>query len=212
MLNRNRMIDYFKKPEIIAIVANVNEGKSNLIYHIIEELKKEYVFNLATFGLRFKLSGAREINSLDQLEETRDSIIFIDEFYSLFDLEDRKKKRQIEQTLRLINHNNNILVLAGTPENFKKFISSKINVVFFKKVKIADFINGSSMKGLITNYEGYGIGAKMLNLRVNETLVYDGDYKLFDVPYMKENDSKRDNKNIFVEKKSAENVETQNGF
>ena len=37
----------------------------------------------------------------------------------------------IENTLRLINHNNNILLLCGLPKNFKKIIAGKIDEFTF---------------------------------------------------------------------------------
>ena len=79
-----KIIDYFKKPEIIGIIADVNEGKSNLVYYLIQQLKKEYNFNLITFGLKSEIKGTEVINSLEQLESVRDSLIFLDEFYTLF--------------------------------------------------------------------------------------------------------------------------------
>ncbi|KKK89095.1 hypothetical protein LCGC14_2736570, partial [marine sediment metagenome] len=145
-----------------------------------------------------------------QLESIQDSLIFLDEFYTLFDLDNRKKKRQIEKTFRLINHNNNILVLVGVPENFRKFISSKIEICFYKKVKLRDFINGSSVKSDLLSYAGNGMGSEMLDLKKNEVLVFDGDYRIFDVDYLREYDSKLNNKNIFVQKKCAEKV-VENG-
>ena len=202
-----KISDYFEKPDIVGIISDVNEGKTNLIYHLIEELKKSCSFNLVTFGLKFEIEDAKTINSLEQLESCRDSLIFLDEFYTLFDLDDRKKKRQIEKTLRLIHHSNNILALVGVPENFKKFISSKIATCFYKKVKINDFINGSNVKGNLISYEGKGMGNKMLNLKRDEVLVFDGDYRIFNVPYLLKYDSKINNKDIFVEKKRAEKVE-----
>lgn len=196
----NKIIDYFKKPEVIGIIAEVNEGKSNLIYDLIKKLQKNYSFNLITFGLKFEVENVKVINSLEQIEEVRDSLIFLDEFHTLFDLNNRKKRRQIEKTLRLICHNNNILVLVGVPENFKKFISSKITTCFYKKVRINSLINGSSIKNHLVSYEGHGMGNKILNLTKGEVLVFDGDYKIFNVPYLKEFDSKLKNKDIFVQK------------
>lgn len=206
MSNEKKIIEYFDNPKIIGIVASVNEGKSNLIYHLIKELKKDYLFNLVTFGLKHKIEDTKEINSLEQLEKVRDSLIFIDEFYTLFDLDNRKKKRQIERTFRLINHNNNILVLVGVPDNFKKFISSKLSICMYKSVKLEDFINGSSMKNNLTSYNGEGMGSKMLNLKKGEVLVFDGDYLIFNIPYLKEYDSKLNNPDIFVQKESAKSV------
>lgn len=187
-----------------------NSGKSNLIYYLIKKLRKTYSFNLVTFGLKFETKDTKTINSLEELESLRNSLVFLDEFFTLFDLEDRKKKRQIEKTLRLIFHNNNILVLVGVPENFKKFISSKISTCFYKKVNMRDFINGSSVKSKLVAYEGVGMGNETLNLRMGEVLVFNEDYKIFNVPYLKEFDSKKNNKDIFEKKcgkiKSAKKV------
>ena len=203
---KKKIIDYFKKPEIIGIIADVNEGKSNLVYYLIQQLKKKYNFNLITFGLKSEIEGTEVINSLEQLESVRDSLIFLDEFYTLFDLDDRKKKRQIERTLRLINHHNNILVLVGVPENFKKFLSGKISTCFYKKVTLQSFINGSGVKSNLLSYEGKGMGSKTFSISKDEVLVFDKNYKMFKVEYLKEYDSKLNNKEIFVQKKCGKSV------
>ena len=131
----------------------------------------------------------------------------MDEFFTLFDLEDRKKRNQIENSLRLIYHNNNILVLVGLPENFKKFISAKVNVIFYKSVNFFDFINGSNVKRLILDYNGLERGSTLLNIGKDEVIVYDGSYKKYRNEYLKQYDTKLNNVPIFVEKKSSENVQ-----
>ena len=128
--------ELFDEPKVMAVIGNSNQAKSNLIYYLIKQINRGFEFKLYTYGLRSDLRKANKIYSIQELEQIKDSIIFIDEFFTLFDLEDRKKKKQIENTIRLIYHNNNILVLIGLPENFKKFISSKLNIVIYKKVKI----------------------------------------------------------------------------
>lgn len=193
----------FNKPKIISVCADVNQGKSMLLYHIMETLHKDSKFTLFTYGLRLKYANAQQIYSVSELEQIRDSIIVIDELSSLFDLDNRKVKKQIENTLRLLNHNNNILILCGTPENFKKFISAKIDYVIFKKTTIADFINGSRLKNILTAYKGNERGSELLNLRINEALLYDGlHYSLMEVPYYKKFDSKADNQTIVQPKRS----------
>ena len=185
----------FNKPKIIAIVANTNEGKSNLIYHLLEKLKG-YDFKLYSYGLRNDLKE-QKIYSIEELETIENSICFCDEFFTLFDLEDRKKRKLIENSLRLINHNNNILILSGLPENFKKFISGKLDIIMFKKCTLADFINGSRIKNIFTSYKGKELGSAVLNLKIDEALIYDGvHYNKIDVPYYKKYDTKRQNEPI----------------
>ena len=197
------MIKLFDKPRVIAIIGDINSGKSNLLYHVLNELKN-HKFNLYTYGLKSEIKKAQKIGSLIELELIRNSIIIIDEFYSLFDLDDRGKKRLIEETLRKIHHNNNVLILCGLPENFKKFISAKVDVYIFKQITYDDFINGSRSKKIATNYCGEERGSFVLTLEKDKALIfpYENHYKTIDVPYYQKHDSKKNNVNIIVEKTS----------
>ncbi|MGQ4876861.1 MAG: hypothetical protein ACP6IY_22575 [Promethearchaeia archaeon] len=197
----------FEKPCIMAVVGDVNESKSNLLYHLIEELRKEGKFSLYTYGLRKKISYSTTIYSIEELEKIRNSVVIIDEVMSLWDLTNRMAKRQIENTLRLIHHNNNVLVVCGVPENFRKFIASKLDYVFFKRVTISDFVNGSRVKRILTNYKGSELGSSVLNLRRDETILFNGlHYSKLEVPYYPKYDSKKDNPQIIVNKSVNQNV------
>lgn len=190
----------FKDPKVIGICANANEGKSNLIYYLLHSLKANYNFKTYAYGLRIDMPNVTKVNSVPELEQIRNSIIFIDEMSSLFDLDNRKIKNQVENMIRLIYHNNNVLVLSGLGENFKKFISSKLHIIIYKKVLIADLINGSAVKNHLLDYKGYELGSTVLNLQKGEALIYDGHYKKIDIPYMAEYDTKASNENILHRK------------
>ena len=202
------IIRLFNEPKIISVCADINQGKSMLLYHILETLKKKGKFDLYTYGLRLNFLNSQEIFSVVELEQVKNSIIVIDELSSLFDLDNRKIKKLIENTLRLLNHNNNILILCGTPENFKKFISAKVDYVIYKKSTFSDFINGSKIKNMLMSYKGNERGSEILNLAIDEALVYDGThYNKINVPYYKKYDSKRNNKEIIVPKIVRKNVQ-----
>ena len=126
-MDNNKLNKLFLTPKIIGLIANVNEGKSNAIYWILETLNKDFTFNIFVYGLRCEVPNTMKIYSVNELEQIKDSVIILDEFSSLFDVENRKMRRQIENTLRLIFHNNNVLLLCGLGENFKKFISAKLS-------------------------------------------------------------------------------------
>lgn len=195
--NHDKIINLFKAPKLIGLTGDANSGKSNLIYWMIKALKEEYKFNLYSYGLRAWIVGEQKIFSVEQLEAIHDAIIIIDEFASLFDIDDRKQRRQIEKTLRLIFHNNNVVLLGGLPENYKKFIASKLDAVIYKRCALSDFINGSRIKKVAFNYSGYEMGAAVLDIEVNKALVYDGqNYHKVTVPYVQEGDSKRNNADI----------------
>jgi hypothetical protein len=199
----------FSRPRIVAIVGDINTGKSMLLYHLLEEANRKAEFELYYYGLRldFDKVKSQRVYSVAEIEGIKNSIIIIDELSSLFDLENRKNRRIIENTLRLINHNNNILILCGTPENFKKFISAKIDEIIYKKCTFADFINGSTIKSRIMSFNGSERGSEILDLPVYGAIYYNGQhYEKFGIPYLKEYDTKKDNQNILREK-VPENVQ-----
>lgn len=197
----NNIQQMFNKPKIIGVCADVNQGKSMFLYHMLESLAKETKFKLYTYGLRLDFNNSQQIYTVSEMEQIRDSLIIVDELSSLFDLDNRKTKKLIENTLRLINHNNNILVICGTPENFKKFLSGKIDIFFFKKTTLADLINGSRMKNIIMSYKGNERGSAMLNLSIGQALCFDGKhFSKVDIPYYEKYDSKKKNVQIFVPK------------
>jgi hypothetical protein len=191
----------FFNPKVIGLVANANEGKSNTLYYILDELNKKYSFKTFAYGLRNVIKGVQIVNSVPELEQIKDSIIIIDEMSSLFDLDNRKIKNQIENMIRLIFHNNNILLLAGLGENFKKFISSKLHVIIYKKVLLSDLINGSAVKNHIIAYKGHELGSTVLNLDIDEALIFDGNhYEKVKIPYLPQYDTKSNNVEILREK------------
>jgi hypothetical protein len=197
-MNSYELLNLFNKPKIIGLCANVDEGKSNLVYYAIQELLKEGNKNIVSFGLKIN-QGEKIIYSLRELEECNNNIIFLDEVMTLFDLDNRMAKRQIENTLRLIVHKNNILVLCGLPENFKKFLCGKINEWIYKSVTIEDFIRGSSVKRIITDYKGNERGNEILSLGKGEAIVYSNkNYNKVSIPYLPKFDTKAGNKPLRV--------------
>lgn len=87
------MKELFNKPKLIGLIGNPNSGKSNLIYHIIEELRQDSDFNLVTFGLKSVIKNSKQIWSLEELEQVTNSLIITDETFSLFDMDNRTKKK-----------------------------------------------------------------------------------------------------------------------
>lgn len=200
--NQDYILDLFKEPKLIGLVGDADSGKSNLLYWIIKALREKYNFNLYSYGLRVYVQGEQKIFSVEQLEVIHDSIIIVDEFASLFDVDDRKQKKQIENTLRLIFHRNNVVLFCGVPENYKKFIASKLQAVIYKQSSLGDFINGSRTKTIILNYSGEERGSAMLSLSPDKAIVWDGKhYTKVAVPYIPEGDTKAVNTDILKVKR-----------
>ena len=200
----------FNKPKVIGLIGNTNEAKSNMIYWILDFLKKDYKFNVYVYGLRCTFPNTIKIHSIEEIEQIKDSILIVDEMTSLFDLDNRKVKTQIENTIRLIYHNNNILLMCGLGENFKKFLSAKLSVIIFKKVTLADLINGSTVKNVLMAYKGNERGQSILNLALDEALIFDGlHYHKIDVPYLPKYDTKAKNAPILVKKMIKKNIKSK---
>jgi len=197
-LNSQFVRELCNKPKVIGIVGDRNEGKTMLLGNIIKELI-DMGAKVSSFGLRFKINGVNELYSLGEIENRTNEVICLDEFYELFELEDRTKARQVESVIRLINHRNNILILCGTPDNFKKFISNQIDTILYKTSTIGSFINGSSIKYNCLNYKGYELGISKLVLNKDEFLLYDGAYMKMKFDYTTEFDAKKDNVKIVPE-------------
>lgn len=196
MNNKDIIKATFDSPKIVALVGDTNSGKSNTLYWIINTLREAGDFNLYTYGLRVPIENSTEIYSTGELEQIQDSIVVLDEVMTMWNLDDRKNKQAIENSLRLIHHNNNILLLSMLPENLKKFIASKVNTYIFKRCTLPDFINGSVAKRIAESYAGPERGSIVLNLPDNLAMLYALHYFKFTVPYMKQYDTKLTNEPI----------------
>jgi len=202
--NHEQILKLFDSPKLIGLIGDRNSGKSNLLYWTIKALRENFHFNLFYYGLRAKVFGAVQIFSTEELEVIHDSIVIIDEYASLFDIDDRKQKKAIENSLRLINHNNNVILLSGLPENYRKFIASKLDAMIFKQSSIGDAINGSMVKKRVVNYGGDERGSAVLALKPNEAIVYNGiHYYKVSVPKIEEADTKANNVDILVKIKRS---------
>lgn len=185
------------KYNIVGLTGDTSSAKTNTLYYFINEIMKiDSKISVVVFGLKCDVSGVKHIFSIEELEKVKNSIIILDEFNVLFDIENRKNRQNIERILQFIEHNNNKLLLCGLPEHFKKFISAKIRVFLFKGLTLASLINGSEMKNKIGGFQDVGgvKGTKILNLAKNELLIISDYTKIVKIPYMKEYDTKKDNK------------------
>lgn len=193
--------DIFSDPSIraIGIIADPNSGKSNTIYHCIKALQANYTAKMYAYGLRVMFEGVQRINSIEELEKITNSVIFLDEFPSLFSLSNRRQTEKFEESMRKIYHSNNIVVICGLPHNFNKFLSSLLNAIIFKQCTLVDFIQRSPAERIIASFSpatGSHIqkGSRMLTMPKDTALIYDGDhYWDVDVPYVEEGDAKRFN-------------------
>lgn len=164
----------FAAPKVMAVIGDVNSGKTMTFIYLIEIIKSHTNFRIFCYGLESQFDYTHQIYSLNDIEQIHNSVIFIDDIITLFDLNTRSKKKSIEKTLDLLNYQKNILILSALPENMKKFFCEKIDYFFFKKCSIRHFVNGSLAKRYIQKYTGHEKGSLILNLQIDEMLFFDG--------------------------------------
>ena len=190
----------FDQPRIIGLCADVNQGKSNLLFYIMNHLQETYGFsrdNLYSYALPI-WTGEQKIYSVEELELIDNSVIVLDEFYLFLNLDDRKRVKQLAAMMQRIKHSNNVLILCGLAHNFNKFISSQLEIKIFKQTTIKNLVNGSPMKDVVSAYNGKEKGSTILKLGKGQALIHglsDGEdgmphYDLVNIPYMKQFDVK----------------------
>jgi hypothetical protein len=200
--------DIFNDPSIrvIGIAADPNQGKSNLIYHLIEVFKTKYQnVKMYSYGLRVQVEGVRDIHTIYELENINNSVIFVDEFFDMMNMGNRKQAERAEKTLRTIYHSNNIMILCGLPRNYNKFVSGMLQACIFKQSTLEDFIQRSTLQQCMMAYSGgfqVTKGQYLLKMPKNVALVWMGG-KHFDeveIPYEEYGDTKRFNLPILTPK------------
>ncbi len=201
--------DIFNDPSlrVVGICADPNQGKSNLIYHLINVLKTKYEgVSIYSYGLRVQVEGVRDIHTIYELENISNSVIFVDEFYDMMNMGNRKQAERAEKTLRTIYHSNNIMILCGLPRNYNKFVSGMLQAAIFKQSTLEDFIQRSTLQQCIMAYSGgfqVTKGQYLLKMPKNVALVWTGGkhFDEVDVPYCEYGDTKRFNPDILQPKK-----------
>jgi hypothetical protein len=195
--------------DIIILTGHRNEGKTNALCYIIREYLKTWDGNVWTFGIKKvatnELSKIRPINrfhSIREMEKIRDSIVVADEAGTLLNVINRKQHENMLKTLRAVSHQNNIILLCSLPFDFKKIFAAQARCFLYKGMNIQELINGSLIKETLLEYksdeEGATLGAYRLNVAKNKILCHDeSGFWVDDVPYIKEMDSKRNNKSLF---------------
>jgi hypothetical protein len=192
--NRSRLLELYTEPRVVGIIGDIGSSKSNTAYFIIDQLLEIYDMNLYTFGLRKKIKGSIAIFQVSELERLRNAIVFLDEANLLLDIENRTKKKKIQEMFQLLAHNNCHVTLISPPNTFKKFLSAKLDAMILHEITIAQCINRSYVADTVQTYSGLERGSTMLSLQRGKAILFDGlHYHPVSIPYMKDADTKKDN-------------------
>jgi len=206
-------IERILKNPVSILIGATSTGKTMLLSNLMAEYIAKYTGRVYCYGVRREITKEMPVipfSSVVELEQIQDGIIVVDEVGALFDLDNRKQKRMIESTLRLVNHHNNKLVLSGLPSDFRKFLSAKATCFMYTSLTLSDLINGSLAKTTLLEYREEGMGAYTLDVPVGSFICYveneiknnkTASFQMDIFKYIEKFDTKRKNGNLF-EKRS----------
>ena len=211
-----KISEIFGESRIIGFAGEKNVGKTNNLIALIKDFRKYnkttqiYFFGLeesVVNWLKIHIKNCFEVSTLEQLSNKRDSIIILDEFQKL-NLNDRRYKELLNQFINFIYHKNNRLILCSPSlREFNSIIGGKIEKWILKSVKLNNLINGSQLKNIILNYKGRYKSINDLVIPKGEILVINDVFEqIIKLDYIKQADSKINQKNIFVKELSNKNV------
>lgn len=189
---------------ITILTGQTSTGKTMLLADIATQYLKQYSGKVYTYGFKREITQQLDVtvfSSVRELEQIQNGIILVDEVGALFDLDNRKQKRMIEGTLRLVDHHNNKIVFSGLPSDFKKFLAAKAQCFLYTSLTISDLINGSMAKTTLLEYRYSELGAYVLSVPQGKVLCYDkGGFWLDQFEYYQRFDTKFNNLDLFQEK------------
>lgn len=193
-----------KSLRVIGVVADKNQGKSNLLYNIISTIQQDAPqTKIVGFRLFCKIPGVLYLNTLTELAKIRDSYIVIDELKTIVDTDNRKDTNTFLEILQTLYHSNNTVVISGLAHNFNGKISGELEAIIFKQTTLISIIKRSNLDYILRPLRHEGRASKneyTLTMPVEGALIYHPNMKkswhYIEIPYIEETDTKKDNEPV----------------
>ena len=197
--------EIFKDCRIAALGGNRHTGKTNNIFFMIKELRKENKeLMIYAYGMPEGLTpllielDVLEISSLSQMVNKKDSLIIVEEFQKLR-LNDRRYREALGDFVDFIYHNNNYCLLSSPSiREFNSIIGSVIERWLLKSINVEDCVNGSHLKKVVEDYKGKYKSLGCIELPLSDILLINNEKEvLLHCDYVPEADTKKNLKQIF---------------
>ena len=155
--------ELFKQYKIVGIVGGVSSGKSMLSLTELIDLKKKYDITVYVLGVEpslqpyLKSLGIRILHNKEDILDLkiRNSVIFIDEFASLFSSQTRDKQLdKLKKFFNRIEHLNDYVLISTAEEGFwNKFMCGVVKAFLVKNVEFDSLVNGTQLKRKVKGLE-----------------------------------------------------------
>ena len=197
--------EIFKDCRISALVGNKNTGKTNNLFFLLQELRKENKdLMIYAYGMPESLKpllielDILEISSLSQMVKKRNSLFILDEFNRL-KLNDRRYKDALGEFVDFIYHNNNYCLLSSPSiREFNSIIGGIVEKWLLKSVNLDDCVNGSQLKKVVEDYKGNFKSLGSIDLQPSDILLINNDKEvLLKCAYVEVADTKKNLKKVF---------------
>lgn len=191
---------------VIGVIADKNQGKTNLLCNIIEITRKLAPdTHIVGFRLPVNIPGVLYLNTLTELSKVQNSLIIIDELKTLVDLDNRTEVRILMSILQTLYHpqRNNTVFLCGLAHNFNGKISGELEAVIFKQTTLISVIQRTNIDYILRSLRSEGKASKneyTLVMPKETALIYhprmQKEWHCIDIPYLEEYDVKRSNEPV----------------
>lgn len=155
----------------LAIIGNINTGKTNLMFSYSNTYKgkrKKYLF-----GYPKKIKGYMALSNWEDLLKVRNGIILIDEISHFIKVYERKSNYKLMELISLFAHKNNTLIFTTQLSQFiTRGIEAFIDCWAIKRIDLELLKNGSKPKRIIQRLSYNKKNDWVLDLEVNEFYEY----------------------------------------
>lgn len=195
-----------KSIRVIGIVADKDQGKSMLMYNMIEIIRHNAPeTNLVGFRMSVNVPGMLMLNTLTELSRVSNSYIFIDELKTFVDTDNRREMGIFMSLLQTLYHpyRNNTVVICGLAHNFNGKISGELEAIIFKQTTLISVVKRSNLDYILRSLQSEGKASKneySLVMPKNAALIYhpnmQKNWHCVDFPYLEQYDVKKDNEPV----------------
>jgi hypothetical protein len=195
-----------KTLRVIGIVADKDQGKSMLMYNMVEIIRRNAPeTNLVGFRMSVNVPGMLMLNTLTELSKVSNSYIFIDELKTFVDTDNRREMGIFMSLLQTLYHpyRNNTVVICGLAHNFNGKISGELEAIIFKQTTLISVVKRSNLDYILRSLQSEGKASKneySLVMPKNTALIYHPNMRknwhCIDFPYLPQYDVKKDNEPV----------------
>jgi len=163
------------KIKTLAIIGDRNTGKTNLAFHLLRKYKGSRTIVLYAYPETIKGKDGNDIaqiNTLQELSMTKDSIIFMDELQNHIKFYNTKTSMEFFDLLSVMAHNNNTLIFSTPMSQYitKAFDCFIDGIIYTRLSDLGTLKNGSKAKRRLHEFSNPNISPWSVSLEVGEYL------------------------------------------